>query len=197
MGLFSSRGDLEVDLVSFGSVPANRRRTVTDALETHFTATVTDGGRLLPEAEIETTDDGESPTTARDLAYHDGREQYDVGVLVTTWPEDADPPVFWITEEDVYFDSTSRNYVFGAASIGDEVAAVSTARLSDGESWSTAGRERLRKQAIKQFARSLGGERCDDSDCVLYPAAVPRDLDRTEEYVCPDCAGDVGESNLR
>lgn len=198
MGLFRSKDVLEVTLVVMGDVSRDRCEITRDAIETHFMATVEIEGRLLPDDRFIPDPEREAGLTFRERAYDETRDQYDSEAFVSSTGPPEVTPLLWLTDLDLYQGSLeSKSYVFGVAAIGDRISAVSTAHLADGEQWTSTATERLRKQVIKQFGRSLGAERCQSEGCVMTPSYVPADLDRPAEYICPDCAAAIGESLLR
>lgn len=192
----SSRLDVTVDL--FGEVPEARARTVSDAIESQFAASVEVGGRLYSTERCVTDEVTGDTVSMRDAAYDADRDQYDLlYFLPSTTPPDFRPHV-WVTDVDLYSSvEEARDFVFGGALPGDHLSVVTTERLATSGGWDETATARLRKQAIKQFGRSLGAGRCYAEDCALVPTSVPRQLDDLAERICPDCRAEIGEEYLR
>lgn len=195
MPLFGSNEPLQVAQIGIGEVPDEHHEIVRGAIETHFFATVEVSWDLSLDTEAETPE-GEK-LSVREIAYEEERDQWDGGALLEWFGDPEYDTSVQVTGLDLFWsEQPLKSYVFGMAYIDGERLVVSTSRLSDGD-WTSTATARLRKEAIKQFGRSLGAENCDDDLCLMSTTFTTEELDQQDEHFCEDCRSDIGESNLR
>lgn len=171
-------------------------RAVVAGIEDHYRATVRVGDPQGLHDRVGLL----SPESPHDRCHDADRDQYDAGELAAVGVElldsDGAVPVL-LTDRDLF--AERRTYVLGVTLLEPEPALVlSLARLWDDDRRFTAVElDRVRKEAVKLYGWSLGGERCADPDCVLSETSTVRDLDAQDERICGRSRREIGEERLR
>lgn len=159
---------IRIAVVPVGDVPADDIETASDALEDAY------GVRTIP------LDERPLPEVGHDS----DRDQYDVGILLDVALDAVGgnvDAILGVTDADVFY--RRREFVFGSSYLDSGRAVFSTHRLGPP---GPERRRRVRRQAIKQVAHSVGLEQCDN-DCVLQFSPTVHELDRRPERFCTDC----------
>jgi len=103
--------------------------------------------------------------------------------LVTARPSHTDR-VLGVTDVDLFIPVLT--FVFGEAQLEGPAAVVSTLRLAQGVSRTTAT-ARLAKEGVHELGHTFGLVHCDLPTCVMTRSASVRAVDAKRAQLCPEC----------
>ena len=127
-------------------------------------------------------------------AYDPSRRQYDAQKVIDDISQRivltlVNERALIVTEEDLYI--PGADFVFGLADDKKGIAIVSLARLRNEFYGQKPGERLLAERAIKKAACELGRSwkisACKSQKCVMFPSAIPADIDKERESFCYKC----------
>ena len=122
--------------------------------------------------------------------YHAGREQYHAADLISSFePRATGDKNVIITDVDIFIPIFT--HVFGLASLGGKLAAVSLHRLNPefyglppDRAWLQS---RLKKEIIHEFGHLVNLRHCNNYRCVMASSNTADDLDIKGDHFCQAC----------
>jgi len=176
----------EITVHPFGEIERSLVECVRAAVEDRFKKKATVGQQLkVPKS-----------------AYSAARRQYRSTKLLRQLTEiraNGKPIRLGIAAVDLFV--PALNFVFGEASIADQVAVFSTTRL-DPAAWGDPTNtpllvRRATIEAVHELGHVFGLDHCRRPNCVMWFSNTLAETDRKGSQFCEDCAHQLGLSSTR